>query len=146
MPVMASFEATLTNTLPFAYAFSAAAADSLLPILAIHGIEAQQLTAPATVAAQALVVDSVSENGRRETPRDLRTIEGRWTTPASRTLPAGSYVVRAGQPYGLAAFYLLEPQSEDGLTSYLGAFIQRGREYPVIRVTAPATLATRPPG
>jgi hypothetical protein len=144
MPVMVSFAPTLTRTLPFAYAFNAAAADSLLPILAIHGIRVQRLSAPASVMAQGLVVDSVTERGRRETPRDLRDIDGRWSTPATRTLPAGSYVVPAGQPFGLEAFYLLEPESDDGLSSYLGAFIAKGREYPVVSITAPATLSTTP--
>jgi hypothetical protein len=144
MPVMASFTPTLTRTLPFAYAFSAAAADSLLPILSIHGIRVERLSAPADVMAQGLVVDSVTERGRRETPRDLRDIDGRWSVPASRTLPAGSYIVPAGQPFGLEAFYLLEPESDDGLSSYLGAFIEKGKEYPVVRITVPATLSMAP--
>jgi hypothetical protein len=144
MPVMASFTPTLTRTLPFAYAFSAAAADSLLPILSIHGIRVERLSAPANVMAQGLVIDSVTERGRRETPRDLRDIDGRWSVPASRTLPAGSYIVPAGQPFGLEAFYLLEPESDDGLSSYLGAFIEKGKEYPVVRITVPATLSTAP--
>jgi hypothetical protein len=52
--------------------------------------------------------------------------------------------VRAGQPYGLAAFFLLEPESADGLTSYLSAVMAADREYPVIRITAQETLTTRP--
>jgi hypothetical protein len=145
MPVMASFTSTLTNTLPFAYAFDAAAADSLRPILAIHGVQVEELTSPATVTAQGFVIDSIIDGGQRETPRNLKSLTGRWNAPASRTLPAGSYIVRAGQPYGLLAFFLLEPESADGLTSYLSAVMEAGREYPVIRITAQETLTTRPP-
>jgi len=144
LPVMASFTPTLTNTLPFAYAFDAAAADSLRPILAIHGVQVEELTAPATVTAQGFVIDSIIDNGQRETPRELKSLTGRWNAPASRTLPTGSFIVRAGQPYGLAAFFLLEPESADGLMSYLSAVMESGREYPVLRITAPEALTTRP--
>jgi hypothetical protein len=144
MPVMASFAPTLTSTLPFAYAFDAAAADSLRPILAIHGIQVEELTSPATITAQGFAIDSIIDGGQRETPRNLKSLTGRWNAPASRTLPAGTYIVRAGQPYGLLAFFLLEPESADGLTSYLSAVMAAGREYPVIRITAQETLTTRP--
>jgi len=144
MPVMASFTPTLTSTLPFAYAFAGAAADSLRPILAIHGVQVEELTAPVTVTAQGFVIDSIIDAGQRETPRNLKSLTGAWSAPASRTLPAGTYIVRAGQPYGLEAFFLLEPESADGLTSYLGAVMTAGREFPVIRITARETLATRP--
>lgn len=144
MPVMASFTPTLTRTLPFAYAFDAAAADSLRPILAIHGIQVEQLTEPATVTAQGFRVDSIIDRGRRETPRNLKELTGTWSTPAARTLPSGTFIVRAGQPYGLAAFYFLEPESEDGLMTYLDGIMAAGREYPIIRITARSTLSTRP--
>ena len=144
MPVMASYEPTLTARLPFAYAFEAAAADSLLPILRLHGVQVQQLTAPATVTAQSFAVDSVIDRGRNETPRNLKELQGRWNQPAARQLPAGTYVVRAGQPSGLLAFYLLEPESDDGLQPFLGAVMSARRDFPVVRVTAPATLNTRP--
>jgi hypothetical protein len=53
-------------------------------------------------------------------------------------------VVPAGQPSGLLAFYLLEPESDDGLQPFLGAVLAPRRDFPVVRVTAPATLTTRP--
>jgi hypothetical protein len=144
MPVMASFTPTLARTLPFAYAFDAAAADSLRPILAIHGVQVEELTASVTVTAQGFMVDSIIDRGRRETPRNLKELTGTWNAPASRMLPAGTFIVRAGQPYGLLAFYLLEPESDDGLMSYLDAVLAAGRQYPVIRITARGSLATRP--
>jgi hypothetical protein len=146
MPVMASFTPTLTGTLPFAYAFDAAAADSLRPILALHGVQVEELTAPATVTAQGFVIDSIIDGGQRETPRNLISLTGTWNAPASRTFPAGSLIVRAGQPYGLLAFFLLEPESSDGLMSYLSAAMAPGREYPVIRITERGTLTTKPLG
>lgn len=144
MPVMASFTPTLTRTLPFGYAFDGPAADSLLPILRLHGIEVEQLTAPAAVTVEAFQVDSVIDRGRNETPRNLREVEGRRLAPSSRTLPAGTYVVRAGQPFGLLAFYLLEAESDDGLQPFMDAVLAAGREFPVLRIAQPVEWSVRP--
>ena len=142
MPVMATFTPTLTSTLPFGYAFDSATAAALLPILRIHGITVEQLSAPASATVQAFAVDSVIDRGRSETSRMLKDVIGRWGAPASRTLPAKSYVVPAGQPRGLAAFYLLEPESEDGLTqwSFLDGILAAHADFPIVRITKPATL------
>jgi hypothetical protein len=70
-------------------------------------------------------------------------VQGTWGQPATRSLPAGSYVVRAGQPSGLLAFYLMEAQSDDGLAAFLSADMREGQEYPIVRITAPAQLTTR---
>jgi hypothetical protein len=118
MPVMASFAPTLTSTLPFGYAFDEKTAQALLPILKVHGITVEKTDAAATVTAQTFAVDSVIERGRSETPRMLKDVTGRWSEAASRSLPAGTYIVPAGQRFGLAAFYLLEPESEDGLMQW----------------------------
>jgi hypothetical protein len=147
MPVMASFAPTLTATLPFAYAFDTATARVLLPILKIHGIAAEQLDAPASVTAQSFAVDSVIDRGRSETSRMLKDLTGRWNDPASRTLPAKSYVIRAGQPRGLAAFYLLEPECEDGLAqwSFFDGILAAHADFPIVRITKPATIKSHAP-
>ncbi|HSQ28703.1 MAG TPA: M14 family zinc carboxypeptidase [Gemmatimonadaceae bacterium] len=142
MPVMASFTPTLASTLPFAYAFDSATARVLLPILQVHGIAVERLDGTARVVAQSFAVDSVIDRGRSETPRMLKDVAGQWRTAARRSLDAGSYVVRAGQPRGLAAFYLLEPESEDGLMqwSFYDGIVAAHTDFPVARITAPATF------
>jgi hypothetical protein len=142
MPVMASFTPTLTSTLPFAYAFDEQTAKALLPILKVHGVMVEKLDAAVTVTAQAFAVDSVLDRGQSETARMLKDVVGRWNAASSRPLPIGTYVVRAGQPYGLAAFYLLEAESEDGFArwSFFDNILKAGAEFPVVRITKPATL------
>jgi hypothetical protein len=56
-------------------------------------------------------------------------------------------VVRSGQPLGILATYLLEPESDDGFATWnvLDAFIERGREYPVVRIVQPVRAPLRPP-
>ena len=142
MPVMASFAPTTTSTLPFAYAFDEKTAQALLPILKVHGIAVEKLDAAATVTAQTFAVDSVIERGPSETSRVLKDVTGKWNEAASRSLPAGTYVIRAGQPYGLAAFYLLEPESEDGLMqwSFFDGIVAARSDFPIARIVKPATL------
>ena len=64
--------------------------------------------------------------------------------------PAGTIVVRTGQPLGALAAYLLEPESDDGLAVW--NFFDRdivpqwGRgfeSYPVRKLLKPASLVTR---
>jgi hypothetical protein len=148
MPVMASFTPTLTSTLPFAYAFDATTAKAILPILALHDLHVEQLDAPATVTAQSFAVDSVMDRGRSETSRTMKDVDGRWNAPASRSLPTGTYVVRAGQPYGLLAFYLLEPESEDGLTqwSFYDGILAPRADFPILRIIKPVTFRSHAVG
>jgi len=145
MPVMASFTPTLTSTLPFASAFDEKTAKAIGPYLALHGVHVEQLTSAASVTAQAFKVDSVIERGRSETSRLMKDVTGTWNAAAIRALPAGSYIVRAGQPYGLLAFYLLEPESEDGLMqwSFYDGIVSAHSDFPVLRVTKPAALRAK---
>ena len=92
--------------------------------------------------AAAYRVDSVLEKGRSETPRLMKDVTGRWSAPAPRTLARGSYVVRAAQPFGLLAFYLLEPESEDGLAqwSFYDGVLVPHADFPIVRIEAPAAI------
>jgi hypothetical protein len=141
MPIMASFTPILTSTLPYAYAFDENAARALLPILEVHGIAVDQLDAPASASVQSFRVDSVIDRGRSETSRMLKDLNGTWNEATMRTLSRGTYIVRAGQPYGLLAFYLLEPESEDGLArwSFFDDVLQVNQAFPVTRITKPMT-------
>ncbi|HTE45616.1 MAG TPA: M14 family zinc carboxypeptidase, partial [Gemmatimonadaceae bacterium] len=142
MPVMASFAPTLTSTLPYGYAFDEKTAQAIMPILHRHGISVVQLEAAASATAQAFTVDTIIDKGRSETSKMLKDVAGHWSEAAVRSLPKGTYVIRAGQPYGLLAFYLLEPESEDGLTqwSFYDSVMTPHNEFPVVRITKPATL------
>jgi len=144
MPMMVSFVPMITNTLPFAYAFDAKTAVAVRPVLELHGIHVERLSGAATVTAQSFAIDSVSDRGQSESARRMRNAPGRWSAAATQTLPAGSYVVRGGQPYGLLAFYLLEPENDDGLLSwgFFEGLISAQSKYPGIRVTKPVTLRT----
>jgi hypothetical protein len=88
-----------------------------------------------TTPVQHFTIDTVVSAPRAfQGHREVR-LEGKWSDD-QRTIPAGSYVVRAGQPQGVVAFYLLEPESDDGLVTWnvFDPRLARGAEYPVLRV------------
>jgi hypothetical protein len=51
-------------------------------------------------------------------------------------VPAGSLVVRTTQPLGRLVFYLLEPESDDGLTTWnvFDSALTEGGTHPVLKV------------
>jgi hypothetical protein len=52
------------------------------------------------------------------------------------TFPAGTILVRTAQPLGTLAAYLLEPESDDGLTAwnFLDSYLERGKSYPIYKL------------
>jgi hypothetical protein len=61
-------------------------------------------------------------------------------------MPAGSIVVRTNQPLGRLVFYLLEPESNDGLTTWnvLDEALTVGATHPIVKSAPGQTLQTRP--
>ena len=149
MPMMVSFSPTLTRKLPFAYTFGAEVANAIMPVLKVHGVQVQALVGTKPATGQSFVVDSVIKLARFEnTPRTRTALRGRWvdTTSAMSSSPATPrYIVPAGQPLGLLAMYLLEPESDDGLMSwgFLDSLVAPGKPYPIVRITTPIS-GTRP--
>jgi hypothetical protein len=58
--------------------------------------------------------------------------------PAEVNVPAGTVVVDAAQPLGRLAFYLLEPESDDGVLNWnqLDPSIAEAHHYPILRTDA----------
>ena len=143
MPIVDRFEATLDQSLPYAWVIPAAQAKLIEP-LRRHGIAVEQLAERATVNARRFGIDSIARSrafqGHQET-----TLGGRWSGADTVTLEAGTFVIRAGQPLGILALVLLEPQSDDGLVTwnFLDEWIQQGGTYPVLRIIDRITAPLR---
>jgi hypothetical protein len=138
MPVLDRFEPTLTRKLPYAYAFSNEAREAIVPLLELHGIVVERLDAVARVTVQSFVVESAQPAARAFQNHHETELHGHWGIEDTRGLAAGTFVVRAGQPLGILAMYLLEPESDDGLATwnYFDRWLLAGREYPVLRVVS----------
>lgn len=137
MPVYDRFDATLERRLPEEYVIPAADS-AAVAVLRIHGVRVDREAKARAASVQRFVIDSIVVAPRPfQGHREVR-LEGQWSD-AQRTIPAGSYVVPVSQPLGLVAFYLLEPESDDGLTTWnvFDRELTVGGEFPVLRVIGP---------
>jgi hypothetical protein len=141
MPVFDRFEATLSRVLPEAWILDS----SMTPIverLRAHGVEARRLTRPWTGRGESFTVDSIVKGARPFQGHNEVRVEGRWTE-ARLTLPRGTWLVSGRQALALVAAIMLEPQSDDGLTTwnFLDARLTVGAPHPVRRALDPVAAA-----
>ena len=144
MPVYDRFEPELEQSLPWAWIIPAEQATLLEP-LRRNGVFIEQLSSSVEARVERFVVDSISRGrpfqGHRET-----SLTGRWEAPTTATIDSTAYIIRAGQPLGILALYLLEPQSDDGLVTwnFLDPWLQPGNRYPIARVVERVAVPLRP--
>jgi hypothetical protein len=109
-----------------------------------HGIAVEELTSPLTTEVESFVIDSVKKAGRPFQGHTAVTLSGKYKKE-TLTFPAGSILVRAAQPLGTLAAYLLEPESDDGLTTwnFLDAYLAEGKVHPISKVMNGLGAASR---
>jgi hypothetical protein len=137
LPHFARFVGTEVVERPWAYALDPAAAK----LLELHGLALDVLESDRTVEVEVARIEAA----RRESSRKIleasstgeREIEAHYER-ATRKLPAGTRIVRTGQPLGAVATYLCEARSDDGLVA-CGALPEPkpGDEFPVARIREP---------
>ena len=142
IPVFDRFDPVLEQKLPYAWIIPAEQAPLLEP-LRRHGLFIEQAVERTTVHAERFLVDSVIQNPRPFQGHQEIRVGGHWETD-SLTIDPAMYVVRAAQPLGILALYLLEPQSDDGLVTwnFTDAWLRSGR-YPISRVEERITVPLR---
>jgi hypothetical protein len=141
MPVYDRFEPTLLRSLPTAWLVPADDS-AFVGRLAMHGLELTELAASGrsagTVSIERYVIDSIVRAPRAFQGHQEVRLVGRWQ-PARLELRGRFYLVRATPRQALLASILLEPESDDGLTTwnFLDAKLQVGAPHPVVRITGP---------
>ncbi len=133
MPVVRAFRATEHIVLPSAWAVLAPTAD-VLDRLTAHGMPLEVLTATRTVQAERFAVQKKKKPKRPFQGHQELVLEGTWEPATTFELPAGTVLVSAHQPLARLAATLLEPQSEDSLSSWNFFEAQTDEHYPVLRV------------
>jgi len=144
MPIYDRFRATLSVPVPYAYAFPRSVGDSLVRRLVMHGVLVEELEQPIEASVAAFTVDSTSTASQPFQKHRERRVSGSWGAPAPRSLPAGTFVVRVGQPFGILAMYLLEPASDDGFVDWnvLDPWVTE-HTFPVVRIVHPVPARLR---
>ncbi len=143
MPVYDRFEAAYTRPLPSGWAIDARAT-AVIEKLAFHNIPLTQYNGRVRVNGEQFTVDSIVRAQRPFQGHQEVRLEGRWTR-AQLNLGGGAYyIVRGDASYSLLAAILLEPESDDGLTTwnFLDTMLTVGATHPVSRILG--TLPTPP--
>jgi hypothetical protein len=145
MPIYDRFSPSLSVPMPWGYAFPREVGDSLLKRLVMHGVAAEVLGDPAEANVATFTIDSAGTATQAFQRHNERRLFGNWGAPTTRALPAGTIVVRTGQPLGILAMYLLEPSSDDGFVDWnvLDPWASE-RTYPVVRIVQPLQARLRP--
>jgi hypothetical protein len=107
-----------------------------------HGLDVRRVTADAEITVERFVIDSYTRAPKPFQNRNEARLTGRHET-AKLSAQQGALYIPANQPLARLAFYLLEPESDDGLVTWnlIEADLAPGATYPIYRVTG-GTLRT----
>jgi len=139
------FEAALAVELPGAYIMDrrAPGIGGVVENLRRHGVVVEQLAADETLDTHIYRVERADAAAKPFQNHALRNVEV--TLRADReAFGKGTIVVRTAQRLGRLGAYLLEPQCEDGLTTwnFFDASLTVGDDFPVRRVHGPLECRT----
>jgi dipeptidyl aminopeptidase/acylaminoacyl peptidase len=134
----------LSVKMPFAYLIPAKYSEAIATIRR-HGVAVEELREDITLDVEAYQVISIDFAVRAFQKHKLMTV-GAKSASGMRKVPAGTVLVKTDQPLGTLAAYLLEPECEDGLTTW-GYFIDGlapGSDFPVLRLPKAYPLSSGP--
>jgi hypothetical protein len=133
MPVFRRFASRRQIPLPQAWAIPDPTPD-VLELLQLHGIATRRLTAPQAAAAQTFAVAQKRKPKRPFQGHHELQLDGAWGEPAEVELPAGTLWIAADQPLARLCATLLEPTSEDSLSTWNFLEAATTDTYPVLRI------------
>jgi len=111
-----AFEATLESTVPKAYIFPSEL-NAIAEKLEEHGIHVQRLTKSQSFMGEAFLVDTIKHAQRKFEGHNMATLSGEFES-STKNFKKGDYKIDMNQPLANLIFYLLEPQSDDGLATW----------------------------
>jgi len=134
MPVYDRFTSTLDRTPPAAYVI-VPQDTAVATLLRLHGIRVDRSDSAWTARGEAFLIDSIITAPRTFQGHHEISLKGRWER-GLQTLPPKSFIVSTAQPRGALVVYLLEPESDDGFTTWnvFDRDLRKGARFPVTRI------------
>jgi hypothetical protein len=134
MPVYDRFTSTLDRVPPAAYVI-APEDTAVVTLLRLHGIRVDRSDSAWTARGESFAIDSIITNLRPFQGHHEIRLKGHWER-GLQSLPSSSFIVSTAQSRGALIVYLLEPESDDGFTTwnFFDSHIRKGSKYPVKRI------------
>jgi hypothetical protein len=148
VPYLVDFYPSKSVKFPYAYLITTLD-PKITGLLKLHGIKMEKLAADTRIEVQRFIISSLKGSPKLNQGHYTNTIKGSYASEKI-DFPAGTIIVRTAQPLGNLAAYLLEPQSDDGLTfwNYLDRYLvpQWGtgfNPFPVCKILNKTELNTK---
>jgi Zinc carboxypeptidase len=137
-----------TRTVPMARVYVLPTEPAFQPVvdkIRQHGIRVEELTASLDAEVTSFVVDAINKSQKPFQGHNEVKLKGSYTAEKTKLAP-GTRVVRLAQPLGILAAYLLEPESDDGLTNwnFTDQWLDVGKPAPVRKIMTNVKMATKP--
>jgi hypothetical protein len=110
------FKDTVQSTVPRGYIIPAAM-QNIVDLLKKQGAKVEVLEKDEKLSGEVFMVEKFDRSTRKFEGHNMASAEGKFET-ATRTVHKGDYKVDLAQPLANLIFYLLEPQSDDGLVTW----------------------------
>jgi len=112
--------------------------------LRFHGVTVQEVTTPAQVSVERFTIADYTRAERVFQGRREARLKGAFEQ-AQLSVTPGALFVPADQPLARLAFYLLEPESDDGFVTWnvIEEGLAAGESYPIYRVTNTTAIRTK---
>jgi len=146
-----TFAVTQTQPMPKGWVIPKNSAESTrlaasLERLRWHGIKIQEFANDQQLAVERFSIAEITKQPRPFQGHNEARIKGSYDK-ALLAVPAGSLFIPANQPLARLAFYLIEPESDDGLVTWniLADGLAVGLTYPIYRVVDSRAIVVRTP-
>jgi len=113
---LSKFDATVSTTLPRGY-FLPKSMKSMVEHLRKQGIKVTQLKRRKKATGEVFMIAELKNAKRKFEGHHMSRVTGKYVA-AKRTFKKGDYWIDMAQPLTNLAFYMLEPQSDDGLVTW----------------------------
>ena len=111
-----AFEPTLTSTLPRGYVIPQRFTE-VVEKLRAHGVLVSEIDQQSDFTGEEFIIETYTLASRPFEGHKMASVEG-YFQPAKKQFRAGDFLVDLAQPLATLIFYLLEPQSDDGLVTW----------------------------
>jgi hypothetical protein len=112
----AKFEATVKSKLPSGY-YLPKSMEAIVAHLKKHGVKVKELQKNKTVKGEVFLIDSLKKSDREFEGHFMATAEGAFVSK-TKTFKKGDFYITMEQTLTNLIFYMLEPQSDDGLLTW----------------------------